>query len=185
MQTGQITINFQLLTATIPITKAELKRYVGGEAQMNNRLLTEIRRAFARTVESYVINADSDATTANINTPGVAPLATDHRLSANDGLRKIGITNGVTGASTAYSRSTLASMYNNLPNHNAKTDKLLWIFGAGFDGKVRFDPTYSTKEVYGNDATNSTGGPVFKPEGITAYRAEDMPTYVTSAGAVT
>lgn len=182
-KTNKVSISFQKLQKLVSITKEELTRQPAGEAGMYARIENLIRMAFAKTIESFVINGDSDATTANIN--GVTVLGTwntDHR-NGIDGLRKVGIANGVVGASSAYSRATLALMHDILEMYNDDPDTLLWINSNKWSNKQRFDTTYSTQQVF-NQPTNQMGGYVFAPEGITAYTTKDFPRLVATNGKV-
>lgn len=184
LKTDKATIKFWKFTKLISVTIEELTRYAGWADAMYKRIEDRIVQAFANSIESFIINGDSDAVSAlNINGTALANVPASVNFGT-DGLRKVGIANGLVGAGQAYSRAILGLMYDAIDYYNDDPEKLLWINSNKFASKVRFDPTYSTVEKFGPDATNTQGWPLPKIEGITAYQSKDMPRFVASTGKV-
>lgn len=183
LATAQATITFQKFSAKFVVSRETLKRYIGGEGGVLTMIQGKIVDAFDNSVNSFLVNGDSDDTATNIN--GITDLAVwgkDHRIGS-DGIRKTGASNTIVGGSAvAYSRAILKGLMDTVENYCDDPAKMLWVMGANFANKVRFDPIYSSQDVFGSNASNTQGGWVLRPEGIEALITKDYPKKMTAAG---
>ena len=182
--TARATLNFKKFKATIIISKEELKRAVGGPAQLWNKVQENIKQGMNKSITSFIINGDDSVLTSTLNNVTVeATWAEDHR-NGTDGIRAKGIANGVVGGSEAYSRGIMKKLFGALDNYTDDSSKLLWVFSNKFANHVRFDSTYSTQDVFGNKATNTEGGYVLAPEGIKSFVTKEYTWLVKPDGTV-
>lgn len=185
LSTAQAVISFKKFSAKFVVSRETLKRYIGGEGGVLTMIQNKIVAGFDKSVNSFLINGDSDEANTNIN--GITDLAVwakDHRIGT-DGIRKVGASNTIVGGSSvAYSRSILKGLMDKLETYCDDAEKMLWVMGTNFANKVRFDTTYSTQDVFGNKASNTEGGYVMYPEGIEAYVTRDYAGGLAATGKV-
>lgn len=158
-RTDNLLINLRKHTAKVAISAEEMRRT--SEANIPSLIMGRIRAAADKTIESSVLNMDTDATATNINFSGQVVPASYHEnasgVAGNDGLRKTAIAAGLTtgDATTAFSRSTYQNMMRLVKNYANDPSQLLWIFNNDSSIMARYLSEFSTQDVYGQ-ATNST-----------------------------
>lgn len=185
VRTDQLLINMKKFTTQIAISVEELSRVT--ETNMLALIEQKIVAAANKTIESYIINGDTDATATNINYAGQVVPTTYHENAStvgNNGIRKIAIANGVTNGAAAYSRGVVQDMFTGVVNYVNNPNDLLFLLSNTFANKVRFDSNYSTQNVFGGNATNTRGGFVLAPEGVEAYSTQEMPAFCEADGTV-
>lgn len=109
----------------------------------------------ARTILATAINGDTTASTANINSLGVSPAATNYYLGAN-GLRKAAI------AATADSIGTLSfanimGVYADLGENGAMPEDVAYFMDRGTYNKAILLDEFKNQYVNGRDSTIITG----------------------------
>lgn len=183
LSTAQAVLTFKKFKATFVVSRETLRRTVANGGNVYNMIQNKIVEGFDKTINSFLINGDTD--TANTNINGITDLTAwgkDHRIGT-DGIRKVGANNTIVGGTdVAYSRALLKGMMDKVELYVDDSEKLLWIMSNNFANKVRFDTTYSTQDVFGNNASNTNGGYVMRPEGIEAYISRDYAGALAATG---
>lgn len=133
-----------------------------------------------RTINALLLNADT-ATTGNVNTSGT-PSSTVYYMGADNGIRKVGISNTALDLSTLTDGDFL-TMINALGNYASQIEDLLFLSPANVSTKALGLDSVKTMEKFGNEATIKTG--VFsKVFGIENMILRDFPALTLATGKV-
>lgn len=186
LASGRVTIPINEYQTKVMVTKQELQ--YSTDRQLFTTIQDKIVKAASRTQTALLLNADTETNTAtgNVNhkdsgTP-VSLDTTSYYLNQNNGLRKLGIANGIIGGSVAYDSSVYKEMLDLLGDYSAETDNLMWILSSKTGVASRYVPGYRTMCDYGNEATVKTAGTPSKIEGIEMFQTTELGRLVGTDG---
>lgn len=175
LATGEVTINQEKLVCRIDVT-FELSQFnMWGPEKFFNKLDEKIKEAAARTMESAIINGDTEAgATANINDIAGTPAGDEHWLIGN-GLRKTAIATTTPNGDpslTTLDITDFRTLEGILGKYfGTRKKKCMWLLEAKtelkakglqqfYDASVRGEKT----TIAGNEITTFDGAPVFIPD---------------------
>jgi hypothetical protein len=106
-------------------------------------------------------------------------------LAQDNGLRKLGITNGIIGGSVAFDSSVYKEMQTKLDDYASDYNNLLRVLGNKTGVNAKYVPGYREIQQIGQDvATLRNGNMLSYIEGIQAFHTTEMPKLVNTDGYV-
>ena len=181
LATGEVTITQYPLIASVDVSKRELNYSVG---KIEDMIVDAIAKTYARTIESMVINGDTETgATGNVNSDDQAPATTfaasgaaaDHRIYM-DGLRATAIA-GTTGTDKydvgAMTWADIMATRALLGNYSYDLSQLLLIMnGATYNKALTLDEFKKANEN-GVKSTITTGA-MSNISGVDMFVARDF-----------
>jgi len=172
--TGEILLTQAPLIADVFVTKRELRYSV---AKLEEVIKTKLAKSFARTIESMIINGDSETgATGNVNSDDQAPATTfatsggaaDHRLLIDHGLRELAINGSFTVNAGTLDRSDFISVMNLLGDLASNMGDCAWLFNRqtynkalGLDDFAKANDRGQQSTIDGKAVTNIFGADLY------------------------
>lgn len=181
LATAKVDLYFKKYTAKFIISREEIQRAIWGEAALYNKLQAKIVESFSNTINSHLVNGDAGSTSTLNNVTDAPTWALDFR-SEVDGIRKTGATNWLKGWNVAFTRWIFKQMLGGLGEYAAMSSDIMFVTNSDFANVVRFDPAYSTADVFGANATNGKPWFVGKPEWIDMFVTREYPYGLDATG---
>jgi len=189
MATDKVTIEIKKYNKMIAISKEELQNST--DRSLFATIQNKIVQAAARTQTAALFNGDTQTNTAtgNVNhknsgTP-VSLDTTQYYLKNNNGLRKLGITNGIVGGAVAFDSSIYKEMQTGIGDYASDYENLMRVLGNTTGVNAKYVPGYREVQQIGEDrATLRNGRLPPYIEGIEAYYTTEMPKLVDTEGYV-
>jgi len=189
MATDKVTIAIKKYNKMIAISKEELQ--YSTDRSLFATIQNKIVQAAARTQTAALFNGDTQTNTAtgNVNhKDSGTPVSLDtnqYYLKNDNGLRKLGITNGIVGGAVAFDSSIYKEMQTGIGDYASDYENLMWILGNTTGVNAKYVPGYREVQQIGEDrATLRNGRLPAYIEGIEAYYTTEMPKLVNTAGYV-
>lgn len=187
MATARLTLPIAKFKTMVSISKEEL------QYSTDRGLFATVQNAIVRggreTITNVIINGDTQTNTAtgNVNQKdngtGTA-LADQCWLAIGDGLRHLGLANGLIGGAVAHDSNIYKQMLSLLGDYSAEPQDLLWILSSKTGLSARYVPGYRTLNEYGPKATVETPGTPAMIEGIQTFQTREMAKLVGVDGYV-
>lgn len=189
MATDKVTIGIKKYSTMIAISKEELQ--YSTDRSLFSTIQNKIVQAAARTQTAALFNGDTQTNTAtgNVNhkdsgTP-VSLDTTQYYLKNDNGLRKLGITNGKIGGAVAFDSSVYKEMQTQIGDYASDYENLMRVLGNTTGVNAKYVPGYREVQQIGQDlATLRNGRLPAYIEGIEAYYTTEMPKLVNTDGYV-
>lgn len=188
MATDKLTLPIAKFSTMVSISKEEL------QYSTDRGLFATVQNAIVRggreTITSVILNGDTTTNTAtgNVNhKDNGTPVALDtdqHYLALNNGLRKLGLANGLIGGAVAHDSNIYKQMLSLLGDYSAEPQDLLWILSSKTGLSARYVPGYRTLNEYGPKATVETPGTPTMVEGIQTFQTRELARLVGVDGYV-
>lgn len=189
MATDKVTIAIKKYNKMIAISKEELQ--YSTDRSLFATIQNKIVQAAARTQTAALFNGDAQTNTAtgNVNhkdsgTP-VSLDTTQYYLKNDNGLRKLGITNGKIGGAVAFDSSVYKEMQTQIGDYASDYENLMRVLGNTTGVNAKYVPWYREVQQIGEDRSTLRNGrlPAYI-EGIEAYYTTEMPKLVNTDGYV-
>lgn len=184
LPTGEIQINQGMFYIEVPISKRLLNYSV---TDLYNLVVDKIRKSAGRTVDALILNADASLT-GNVNRDGfdfgtLTPAQRDayYYLQCDNGIRKLGIANGVSLG--AFDEDDLLDLTEQLGQYGDDDTNLLFITSNKVRNKIRKFDTFKDASINGV-ASTVEGRKISQVWGIDLVTNRDNPALATSTGKV-
>lgn len=175
--TGSISITQGQFILNIALSKRELAYSV---VDLENVIRERINLSAARTIDAFILNADS-AASGNVNYDGGTPAAGSYYLQGDNGLRKIGITNSVDIGT--FDDADVLTMIDSLGDYAADPSMLLLAVNRKVYNKML---GFTNTKTYDKQALNATilKGILANIYGVDILVHRDVPALAVATGKV-
>lgn len=175
--TADVTIEQGQFILNIAVSKRELAYSV---EQLEAVLRDRIAKSAARTVDAYILNADT-ASSGNVNLDGGTPGATAYYKQVSDGIRKLGIANGASLGT--FDEDDVVDLFDKIGEYAADINDLLIVTNRKTYNKML---KFANLKTYDKNSTNATiqTGVLANIFGVDILVHRDMPALTDTNGKV-
>lgn len=184
LPTASVTINQGMFYLEVPISKRQLNYSI---TDLYSLVVGKIQKSAGRTVDAVIINGDTSET-GNVNRDGFdfgtltdAQKEAYYYLQCNDGIRKLGIANGIDVG--VLDEDDLLDLTEQLGEYAEADEDLLYLTSRKVKNKVAKFDSYKDASKSGSESTVH-GKKVEQVWGIDLMTSRDHPSLATATGKV-